>query len=243
MDLVHEARTVQAPSPIKVMVDPEGPSGVSRCRLPCWERRDRWETAQRGREAGRELHELYLALASVEEVPRRAAPRILEWGVGTGDNARAFAPSAERYYGVDRSSEDLTRCARQLQGSSVFQPVMLQKHSPEAALLHLEQPVDLFLSTGAFQRFPREEQAALVLKVAHHALSPGGVALIQTRFHDGSEYVQPPSVPSFKVPRRPVTYRLDALRALAKAAGLSSVRVLVNPPSRSAFYLFRKEVR
>lgn len=242
MDLAHESRTAQAPSPRALTVEPAGPAGISRCRLPCWERRDRWETPSRRRDAGRELFELYLVLASAGDVRQPAVPRIMEWGVGTGENAQAFAPGAERYYGVDGSSDELCRCERRLQGAGVFHPVVINHHTPEAALLHLERPVDLFLSSGAFQRFGRKEQAAQVLKVAHHALRPDGVALIQTRYHDGSEYVPPPSVASFRAPRRPCTYRLDELKHMARAEGLTCLRVLVNPPSRSAFYLLKREV-
>jgi len=167
----------------------------------------------------------------------------MEWGVGAGENARHFAPGTTRYYGVDTSSSNLDLCAWQLRGRGLdtFRPVAIPRHTPEAALLHLERPVDMFLSTGFFQRFPHKDHGVKVLRVAHHALRPGGVALIQIRYHDGSEYVPPPSLPSFKAPRRPCSFRVDEFRQLIQAAGFSPLRVLVNPPSRSAFYLLNKE--
>lgn len=241
MDLVQQTGTTQAAHRSMVVEEDNG-TGTSGCGLPCWERYNRWETPRRRREAGEEIHQLYLILAREAGVSANRG-RIMEWGVNEGENAKQFAPGSSRYHGVDTRASNLDMCAWQLRGRGLdaFRPVYIKHHTPEAALLHLEQPVDLFLSTGAFQRFPDPDHGVEILRVAHLALRPGGAALIQIRYHDGSEYIPPPSVPSFRAPRRPCSYRVEEFRHMAQAAGFTPERVLVNPPSRSAFYLLRKE--
>ena len=215
---------------------------TSRCRLPCWERTNRWETPPRRWEAGRETHELFQRLARQAGAPQPPR-RIMEWGVGRVDNASHFAHEAEQYYGVELDRADLERCHQQLNagGFSGFVPVSVRRNSPEEALLHLEQPVDLFLSTGAFQQLPDPEHCATVLTVARMALAPGGLALVQARYHDGSEYLPLANSASFRLPRAPCSFRIETFRQMTVAAGFTVLHVLVNPPSRSAFYLLKRE--
>ena len=242
MDLVQEPRTAQSPAHRAMVVESESSAGTSKCQLPCWERHSRWDTPLRRREAGQETRALYVTLAMQYAVPAPQG-RIMEWGIGAGVNARQFALGSSCYHGVDRSSSNLDHCTRRLhqRGFDEFHPVNINVDTPEAALLHLDQPVDLFLSTGAFQWFSGKDYSVKILKVAHHSLRPGGAALIQIRYHDGSEYIPPPSVASFRAPRRPCSFRVEEFRGMVQGVGFTPLRVLVNPPSRSAFYLLKKE--
>jgi len=133
---------------------------------------------------GREHLKLYRQFARAldcTDPPRR----ILEWGCGGGLNAVLFGQGAEAYYGVDVSPASLDECGRQMiaAGAHNFVPVLIDAEHPEAALDRVrEGHCDLFLSTYVFEVLPTPEYGLRVLKIAHRALAPGGLALVQVKY-------------------------------------------------------------
>ncbi len=122
----------------------------------------------------------------------RPLEAIVEWGPGGGLNAVQFAPEAARYFGVDINAESLLECARQVEaeGSGQFIPVLIDAENPEAALDQIPDPCDLFLSTYVFELIPGPEYGLRVMRIAFELLRPGGIAIVQVRYHTGA--VAPP---------------------------------------------------
>jgi SAM-dependent methyltransferase len=122
----------------------------------------------------------------------RPLEAIVEWGTGGGLNAVQFAPEAARYFGVDINPGSLRECARQVEagGSGQFIPVLIDAADPEAALDQIREPCDLFLSTYVFELIPGPEYGLRVMRIACELLRPGGIAIVQVRYHAGA--VAPP---------------------------------------------------
>ena len=122
----------------------------------------------------------------------RPLQAIVEWGTGGGLNAVQFAPEASRYFGVDISAVSLRECARQVEvgGSGQFIPILIEAENPEAALDQICDPCDLFLSTYVFELIPGPEYGLRVMRIAYDLLRPGGIAVVQVRYHVGG--VTPP---------------------------------------------------
>lgn len=122
----------------------------------------------------------------------RPLEAIVEWGTGGGMNAVQFAPEAARYFGVDINAESLRECGRQVEtgGSGQFIPVLIEAEHPEAALDQIRDPCDLFLSTYVFELIPSPEYGLRVMRIAYELLRPGGIAVVQIRYHAGG--VAPP---------------------------------------------------
>jgi SAM-dependent methyltransferase len=112
---------------------------------------------------------------------------LVEWGCGGGMNAVAFAPLVSRYYGIDVNEESLDECARQVdgEGAGVCVPVLIAAESPEEAVEQIDGPCDLLFSSYVFELFPTPEYGLRVMRIAYELLRPGGVALVQVRYHSG----------------------------------------------------------
>lgn len=115
------------------------------------------------------------------------ASGIVEWGCGGGMNAVAFAPLGSPYYGVDVNEESLTECVRQIEAESagLCVPVLIDAGSPEDACERIGGSCDLFFSSYVFEVFPTPEYGLRVMRIAYDLLRPGGVALVQVRYHSG----------------------------------------------------------
>ena len=118
----------------------------------------------------------------------RPLEAIVEWGSGGGMNAVQFAPEAARYFGVDINAEALRECALQVEaeGSGQFIPVLIEAENPEAALDQIREPCDLFLRTYVFEALPGPDYGLRVMRIAHELLRPGGIAVVQVRYHAGA---------------------------------------------------------
>lgn len=115
-------------------------------------------------------------------------PRVVEWGCGGGMNAVHFGRAAERYFGVDISSETLQECQRQCEAEGVtsFRPILIHPDSPQDGLDAIGEPVDLFLTTYVFELLPTPEHGYELLKIAANVLRPKGLAYVQFRYDDGT---------------------------------------------------------
>lgn len=137
----------------------------------------RWQTL------GREHFSLYQTFARAIDF-QRPLRQVVEWGCGGGMTAVQFA-GAENYYGVDISADSLEECGEQmnLAGATGFVPILIRVEDPEAALATLPRSCDLFLSTYVFELLPTREYGMRVLAIAYESLAPGGIAIIQMKYH------------------------------------------------------------
>lgn len=115
-------------------------------------------------------------------------PRTLEWGVGGGANAVAFAPRASEFIGVDIVKASLDEAGRQVSAvcSTPFRPLLVGIDEPESVLTLVPERCDLFLCFYVFELLPSEAYGLRLLKIAFDLLEPGGIALIQIKYatHD-----------------------------------------------------------
>lgn len=112
--------------------------------------------------------------------------RVVEWGCGGGANAVHFAKPATEFVGVDVSEASLAECGRQMSAhcDTPFRPVHIEVGAPERAVEEIG-PCDVFLCCYVFELIPTPEYGARLLRIAARLLSPGGLALIQVKYHDG----------------------------------------------------------
>jgi cyclopropane fatty-acyl-phospholipid synthase-like methyltransferase len=173
----------------------------------------------------------------------RPIRRMLEWGTGGGANAVAFAQRVQTIYGVDISAANLGECGRQLEsgGFAGWRPIHIDAARPADVLNAVDGPLDFILSTAVFQHFPGQAYGLEVLGVMHELLAPGGLAIVQTRYDDGSaelrtkdrDYAQ--NVITF------TSYKIEAFWDAATAAGLRPVSIVLQPEPRYAYYWLCKD--
>jgi SAM-dependent methyltransferase len=119
-----------------------------------------------------------------------SARTALEWGCGGGSIVRPLCREFSRVYGVDISSASLEECGRQMKtlGLSNFLPVIFNAEDPESVLQSVPpESIDVAASAGVFQHFPSKPYTRRVVRVMGEIVKPGGFALIQIRYFDGSE--------------------------------------------------------
>ena len=117
----------------------------------------------------------------------RPLDRIVEWGCGGGMNAVPFARAAAEYCGVDVNSESLRETARQVESEhgGNFISIKIDAGNPEAVSAQIPGHCDLFLSTFVFELLPSPAYGLRVMRIAYDLLRPGGMAIVQIRYHTG----------------------------------------------------------
>ncbi len=196
----------------------------------------------------RAIGEKHLRLARrLTRLAGRDAPilRVAEWGPGGGSNAVAFAPSVERFVGVDISRPNLDECASRLAEVAFggFLPLCIEAGNPESVAALVPEPCDLFLSTAVFQHFPSRDYGVRVMRVAAGLLGPQGVGLVQIRYDDGN--------PSYRSRRRDyernaiafTSYRVDEFWRIAQGAGFEPLAVTLEPDVNYAYYFLLRRAR
>jgi SAM-dependent methyltransferase len=195
-----------------------------------WKDRDRWLRL------GRVHFHMYerLALATGTARPLR---RIVEWGSGGGANAIHFMPEVDEFWGVEIAQASLDECARVLSdaGFRGFHPVLIPPDSPERALDLTGGDFDFFLSTYVFELLPGKRYGARVLRTAHDLLRPGGLAIIQIRYDDGSERSTQKTVDYYRDATRFTSYRVEEFWLLAERAGFRPEYVTLVPRQTEEF--------
>ncbi|MGK3203619.1 class I SAM-dependent methyltransferase [Amycolatopsis sp. MEPSY49] len=160
--------------------------------------------------------------------------RIVDWGCGGGANAVAFAPRAQEYFGVDISSESLRECEREVAGvcDTPFVSVPIDVNRPESALAHVTTPCDLFLSFYVFELIPSPEYGERLLRIAHHMLASGGLALIQIKYDTGSWWTRSRGRGYRSGLAEMTTYRIERFWELATENGLIPQAVYLVPQNQ-----------
>lgn len=204
-----------------------------------WRGQGRWAVDDAWLSIGREHVDMVKRMVRQSGQTNAAFRRMMEWGPGGGSNAVAFARWLDTFVGVDISEANLVECGRQLAalGFDGFQPVHVPATEPAVVREHVCEPLDLFLSTAVFQHFPSQTYGRRVLQLAYDLLRPDGLALIQTRYDDGSEHVQcktgdynDKSAVTF------TSFRVDEFWAMTQAAGFEPLYVTLKPESLYAYY-------
>jgi SAM-dependent methyltransferase len=200
---------------------------------------DRWEAV------GRTHLELFDRLSRVVGEKEQLG-RVVEWGCGGGANAVTFGPRASSFVGVEISQESLDECARQIAAvtATPFRPVVVDVGEPEAALAALGEPCDLFVCTYVFELVPSQEYGVRLLRIAHRALAPGGLAFVQIKYDTGS-YRTRPRRRSYRTGLADMTtYRIDQFWSLSEECGFRPEAVHLVPKNdldeRYAYFLLSR---
>jgi len=206
-----------------------------------WRGHGRWADDDVWTAIGREHVQLFrqLCLLSVHTSPVRT---MLEWGPGGGANALAFAPHVQRIYGVDISPANLQECARQLSESRfrAFHPIEIEATQPERVLAAVNGPIDFALCTAVFQHFPGKAYGQRVLNILHRLLASDGIALIQTRFDDGSESLRRKHSDYAKNVVTFTSYRVEEFWDNCTQAGFQPLSITLKPEPCYAYYFLKK---
>jgi methyltransferase family protein len=113
--------------------------------------------------------------------------RVVEWGIGGGANAVAFAPRSREFVGVDVSSDNLAEAGRQLAATGTpYVPVLSSVDDTTAAVAAIGPTCDLFLCLYVLELVPSREHGLAILDAARDVLRPGGVGLIQAKYRTAS---------------------------------------------------------
>ena len=216
-------------------------TGVDRRDMSHWLGEGRWADEAEWRRIGEEHFELYRTLSNLTG---RTAPirTIMEWGQGGGANAIRFANEVSVYIGVDISGPNLKECARQLEsrGHQNFRGILIDATNPEAILAECGGPIDFFLSTAVFQHFPNKDYGVRVTKIAHQLLAEDGIAMIQTRYDNGSDYYKPKTRDYKKNVITFTSYIIEEYWNLARDLGFRPLAVVLRPETNYAYYLLAK---
>jgi methyltransferase family protein len=206
-----------------------------------WVGEGRWADQARWQRIGDEHFELYRILLNLAG---RTNPvrTMMEWGQGGGANAIRFATEVSAYIGVDISEPNLKECARQLKsrGHENFRGILIDAPEPEGVLADCDARIDFFLSTAVFQHFPSKEYGVRVTKVAHQLLADDAIALIQTRYDDGSDRYKP-KTRDYKINVTTFTgYMIEEYWNILRDVGFRPLAVILRPETNYAFYLLAK---
>ena len=110
---------------------------------------------------------------------------VMEWGAGGGANAVAFATHAQRFIAADISQENLDECVRQVRATCTT-PVETRRIDlacPEQATVGLAGSCDVFLCLYVIELTTGANAVRAILKIARTVLAPGGMALVQIKYH------------------------------------------------------------
>lgn len=192
-----------------------------------WQANSHWQDAQvfQGSDLWNRIGRDHLAL--FESAARmtgfvRPWKRVLEWGCGGGANAVHFAPRAEQFIGVDISIDTLRECEKQVAAvcGTTFRPISIKVAEPEDAIAEIEGWCDIFLSFYVFELIPSPEYGERLLRIAAEVLAPGGLALIQIKYHDGRWRTRPRRRAYRSGFAEMTTYPVDAFWQIASRCGL-----------------------
>ncbi|HMB96325.1 MAG TPA: hypothetical protein VKK61_09825, partial [Tepidisphaeraceae bacterium] len=140
------------------------------------------------------------------------------------------------------SRANLQECQRQLaaNGFNDFFPIEIDAGYPQAVLENVAQPVDFFLSTAVFQHFPSQLYGRHIVEIAYKLLADDGIALIQTRYDDGTDTFKSKSDDYQNNVGTFTSYRIEEFWQLASEAGFEPLAVKLLQPTRYAYYLLSK---
>ena len=96
-------------------------------------------------------------------------------------------------------------------------------------------PCDLFLCTYVFELLPGRHYGERVCRIAYDLLKPGGLALIQIRYDDGSERSNQKNIDYYRYACRFTSYRIEEFWTLAQKIGFVPQSVFLVPEKTEGF--------
>jgi SAM-dependent methyltransferase len=195
-----------------------------------WKGAGPWQDHEKWLALGRVHFEMYEKLCLHAGV-RRPLGSAIEWGCGGGANAIHFVGEVRRFCGVEIAQASLDECGRVLAeaGFRGFEPALITADAPELALQLATGPFDLFLSTYVFELIPGRAYGERIAKVAFDLLKPGGLALIQIRYDDGSNRSNQKTDNYFDNACRFTSYRVEDFWLRMEAIGFKPLYVQLVP--------------
>jgi len=195
-----------------------------------WQDREKWLAL------GRVHFGMYEQLCRVTGTPRPLRNAV-EWGCGGGANAIHFIDEVRRFCGIEIAEASLHECGRVLAeaGFTGFEPVLISAEAPEEALGLASGPYDLFLSTYVYELLPGRTYGERITRIAWQLLKPGGLALIQIRYDDGSPRSSQKHADYFRNSTRFTSYRVEEFWAVAEQAGFQPLYVTLVPHKTAEF--------
>ena len=151
-----------------------------------WEANSHWRSGigdEAWFEVGDDHWAMYETFARALQLPR--PDTVIEWGAGGGANAVAFAPHAQRFIAADVSQDNLDECARQVRETCTT-PVVTRRIDlarPDRAVAGLAGSCDVFLCLYVVELTSGADAVRAILANARTVLVPGGLALIQIKYH------------------------------------------------------------
>jgi SAM-dependent methyltransferase len=200
-----------------------------------WRGAGPWKDDERWMALGRPHRRLYDQLRNITGTS--PARRIVEWGCGGGANAVHFISEAREFCGIEISQASLDECQRVLQeaGFDGFKGVLIEAEHPEGAVQSAGEGFDFLLSTYVFELIPSRKYGERILRVAHQMLRPGGLALVQIRYDDGSERSSQKNLDYFRDCTRFTSYRIEEFWAITEAIGFIPEFVWLAPRQTEEF--------
>jgi hypothetical protein len=195
-----------------------------------WQDREKWLAL------GRVHFDMYEQLCLFTGT-RRPIGSAVEWGSGGGANAIHFVQEVQTFCGIEIARASLDECGRVLAeaGFQGFQPVLISAENPEQALALAPGPFDLFLSTYVFELLPGRSYGERILRIAWQMLGPGGLALIQIRYDDGTPRSSQKNLDYFRNASRFTSYRVEEFWVLAQKLGFQPKYVTLVPQKVPGF--------
>lgn len=209
--------------------------------LSHWLGEGRWSDQEAWTRIGRLHFEMFERLCLLADValPVRT---MIEWGPGGGANAVRFCREVTDLYGIDISAPNLAECQRELEirGFYGFAPVLIDIRHPEECLEFVKRPAGFFLSTAVYQHFPSKQHGIRVTELACELLADDGVALIQTRYHDGSKRFAAKNRDYWRNVVTFTSYGISEFWQIAVESGFNPLAVSLDPDINYAYYFLKK---
>ena len=201
-----------------------------------WRGAGPWKDDQRWLALGQPHRRLYDRLRRITST---ATPvhRVVEWGCGGGANAVHFIGDVREFCGIEISQASLDECRRVLQeaGFAGFRGVLIDAETPEQAIRTAGDGFDFFLSTYVFELIPSRNYGERILRAAYQMLQPGGLALIQIRYDDGSERSSQKHLDYFRDCTRFTSYRVEEFWEILEKVGFVPEFVWLAPKQTEEF--------
>lgn len=209
--------------------------------LSHWAGKGRWIDKGCWENIGNKHFKMFEIICSLTgKIPKKS---MLEWGPGGGANAVRFSTFFEDYYGVDISEANLLESSNQLKKHKYdkFHSILIQPCKPEECLQNISEPIEFFLSTAVYQHFPSKKYGVSVTEIAYNLLGSGGLAIIQTRYDDGTEAVKSKDRDYNANAIGFTSYRIEEFWETAIQCGFKPLMVNLEPNTNYAYYLLQKE--
>jgi SAM-dependent methyltransferase len=202
-------------------------------------------SAKRFARYGQRHWEKFVKLVKAAKQKPTSYRRMVDWGCGGGINTVRFAEHF-KVLAVDISAATLESCMKTCKEFGVeenVKPLLISCDKPYKVLLE-NRKFDFFISTACYQHFPSRRYGAHVTCLASLLLRFGGLALIQTRWNDGSAYYEPKEGKPYchgKNAIRFTSYEIDEFSEVAKIAGFESLLPAeLTRPNYAYYYLIKK---